>query len=112
MEKSLWNSLYSYLKQTKKSFFFLNGKQEGKTSSVGKLAPVGGWEGYKGRVLRVSIVKILCTDVWKWKMRSIETVQGMGWGEIKRMMEGMNSNLMHCKNFGKFHNVPPYPIIW
>jgi hypothetical protein len=35
MEMSQWNILYSYLKQTKRPFFFCKtGEQEGKTGSV------------------------------------------------------------------------------
>jgi hypothetical protein len=29
------------------------------------------------------------------KMRPFESIPGMGWGEIKRMMEGMNSTMIH-----------------
>jgi hypothetical protein len=32
---------------------------------------------------RVKIVQILCTHVYKWKMRPVETIPGMG----GRMME-------------------------
>jgi hypothetical protein len=34
MEMSQWNTLYSYLKQTKMSYFYKNGEQEGKTDTV------------------------------------------------------------------------------
>jgi hypothetical protein len=37
----MFNSLYTYLKQTKMSFFKNEG-QEGKTSPVWRLVPVGG----------------------------------------------------------------------
>jgi hypothetical protein len=30
-------------------------------------------EGYR----KVNMVEILCTDVWKWKMRPVETIPGM-----------------------------------
>jgi hypothetical protein len=40
-------------------------------------------------------------------MRTVQIISGMG-GEIKRrMMKGMNSNMIHYKEFGKCHNVPP-----
>jgi hypothetical protein len=26
---------------------------------------------------------------------------------VKEMMEGVNSTMIHCKSFGKCHNVPP-----
>jgi hypothetical protein len=41
MEMSQLNSLYSFLIQTKISFFFKNGKQEGKTGLVWGLIPFG-----------------------------------------------------------------------
>jgi hypothetical protein len=41
------------------------------------------------------------------KMRSVETIPGMG-GRIKGMMERVNSNMIYCNNFGKCHNVPQY----
>jgi hypothetical protein len=33
------------------------------------------------------------------KMRSIGTIPGIGRGNIRRKMEGMNSTLIYCKNF-------------
>jgi hypothetical protein len=41
------------------------------------------------------------------KMRPVETIPGIGGEGIKRMMEGVNSTMVNCKNFGKCHNVPP-----
>jgi hypothetical protein len=41
------------------------------------------------------------------KMRSVETVSGMGREVINRMTEGENSTVIYCKNFYKCHNVPP-----
>jgi hypothetical protein len=38
------------------------------------------------------------------KMRAVETIPGMG---ERRMMEGMNSTMIYCKNFGKCHSIPP-----
>jgi hypothetical protein len=35
------------------------------------------------------------------KMRSVESIQGMGEGELRRMMEGVNSTMIYCKNFDK-----------
>jgi hypothetical protein len=49
MEISQGNSLYSYLKQTKISFFFKNREQESKTGPVWGFVPVRG-RGYKERV--------------------------------------------------------------
>jgi hypothetical protein len=40
------------------------------------------------------------------KMRPVETIPGIERGGIKRMMEGMNSTMIYCKNFCKCHNVP------
>jgi hypothetical protein len=39
------------------------------------------------------------------KMRPLEMISVMG-GE-KRMMEGVNSTMIYCKNFCKYHNVSP-----
>jgi hypothetical protein len=53
MEMSQSNTLYSYLKHTKMSFFFSkNRKQEGNAGPVRGLVPVWGWRGggYKERV--------------------------------------------------------------
>jgi hypothetical protein len=45
-------------------------------------------------------------------MRPVETIPGMGGGEINergrgRMMEGVNAVPIYCKNFGKCHIVSP-----
>jgi hypothetical protein len=40
-------------------------------------------------------------------MRPIETIPGIGVGEIKENDGGVNSSMIHCKNFRKCHNVPP-----
>jgi hypothetical protein len=37
------------------------------------------------------------------KMRPVETIPGMGGGT----MEGVNSNMIYCKNVCKCHNVSP-----
>jgi hypothetical protein len=40
------------------------------------------------------------------KIRPVETIAGMGWGE-RRMVEGVNSSmlyLIYCKNICKCHN--------
>jgi hypothetical protein len=37
--------------------------------------------------LKVNIVQILCTHLYKWKRRPVETIPGMGGDGIKRMME-------------------------
>jgi hypothetical protein len=42
------------------------------------------------------------------KIRSIETIQGSeGRGGQRRMMEGVNSGMIYCKNICKCHNVSP-----
>jgi hypothetical protein len=41
------------------------------------------------------------------KMILIETIPGMRGEGIKKMMEGVNSTLICCKEFGKCHNVLP-----
>jgi hypothetical protein len=41
------------------------------------------------------------------KMITVETILQMGRGIIRRMVEGVNSSIIHSKNFYKCHNVPP-----
>jgi hypothetical protein len=41
-------------------------------------------------------------------MRPAETIPGMGEREERRMMEGVNSTMIYCKNFCKCHYVPQY----
>jgi hypothetical protein len=42
------------------------------------------------------------------KMRPVETIPEMEGGEEqRRIMEGVNSTMIYCKNFYKCHNVPP-----
>jgi hypothetical protein len=41
------------------------------------------------------------------KMIPVEAILGMEGGRERRMMEGVNSTMIYCKNFCKFHNVPP-----
>jgi hypothetical protein len=40
------------------------------------------------------------------KMRVVETIPGMGEEGKERMMNGVNSTRICCKNFCKCHNVP------
>jgi hypothetical protein len=40
-------------------------------------------------------------------MRPVETIPARGERGYRRMMEGMNSTMIYCKNFGKCHNIPP-----
>jgi hypothetical protein len=39
-------------------------------------------------------------------MKPVETIPGMEEGD-KRVMEGVNSAMIHWKNFCKYHKVPP-----
>jgi hypothetical protein len=41
------------------------------------------------------------------KLRPVETIPGMGEGVLRRMIEGVNSTIIYCKNVCKCHNVPP-----
>jgi hypothetical protein len=59
MEMSQRNSLYSYIKQIKLSFFFLTKTENKRAEQVLS----GGWYQWKGGgCRRVNIVQILCTD--------------------------------------------------
>jgi hypothetical protein len=54
------------------------------------------------------MVELLCTRERKWKMRLVETIPGMGvGGEIKENDGGVNSTMIYCKNFCKWHNTVP-----
>jgi hypothetical protein len=80
MEMSQGNSLHSYLKQTKMSFFFFFYKireQEGGTGPVWR-----GWYQWEGEEVgkgcgRMNTVQILCTH---GKMRPVETSKNDGRG--------------------------------
>jgi hypothetical protein len=52
----------------------------------------------------VNIVPILCIHIFKWKMRPVATISKIGGG--RRMIERVNSTMIHCKNFV---NVTMYP---
>jgi hypothetical protein len=41
------------------------------------------------------------------KMRPVETITGMGGGEIKENVRGVNSTMIYCKKFRKCRNIPP-----
>jgi hypothetical protein len=56
-----------YLKQTEMSLFFLNGKQEGRTSPVWGLVPVAAGEVVGRECRRVNMVQILSIHICKWK---------------------------------------------
>jgi hypothetical protein len=40
-------------------------------------------------------------------VRPVETLPGMGGGEIMENDGGVNSAMIYSKNFSKCHNVPP-----
>jgi hypothetical protein len=42
------------------------------------------------------------------KMRTVETIPGMGTGRKRRMIQGVNSTMIYCKNFGRYHMYPQY----
>jgi hypothetical protein len=68
MEMSQINSLYSYLKQTKMSFFFFTKLENRRVEQV----LFGGWFQWKVKDIetgyrRVNMVQVLCTNVCKWK---------------------------------------------
>jgi hypothetical protein len=41
------------------------------------------------------------------KMRPVERIPATGEVGQRRMMEGVNSSMIYCKNFCKCYNVPP-----
>jgi hypothetical protein len=83
MEISQGNSLYSYLKQTKMSFFFFCKIGGQNRSCLGGIGTSGREEEVGKGCGKVNIVQILCTHVWKWKMIPIETIPRTGGGGDK-----------------------------
>jgi hypothetical protein len=84
MEMSEGNSLHSYLKQTKISFFlFLQNWRSGGWNSYCQrgLLPVAGKRMWGKCCRRVKMVQILSTLVYK--MRPVETILGMEEGKDK-----------------------------
>jgi hypothetical protein len=87
-----------------KYLFFKNGEQEEKTGPIWGLATVG-----EGRIQG----KGVGGQIW-WKnyvlmyengkIRSVETIPGMGETGIKENDGGVNSTMIYCKNFVKCHN--------
>jgi hypothetical protein len=45
------------------------------------------------------------------KMRPVQTIPGMGKRGCRRIMEGVISTIIYCKNFYRSHIVPP-TIMW
>jgi hypothetical protein len=77
MEMSQWNTLYSYLKQTKMPFFSRTGKQN--RSCLGD----GYWwedENIRKRSQRVNMVQIFCIHMCKWKKRETCWNYSRNWG--------------------------------
>jgi hypothetical protein len=70
MEMSQEYYLYSYLKQTKMSFFFFHkiGEQEGEAGPVWVVGTSGRDEDVGRGCRRMDIIQILCTHVCKWKI--------------------------------------------
>jgi hypothetical protein len=42
------------------------------------------------------------------EVQPVETIPRMDGGGKRRMMEGVNSTMIYCKNFCKCHNVPQH----
>jgi hypothetical protein len=51
--------------------------------------------------------EIFCTHAWKWRNEICWNYSGMGGGAIKENDKGVNSTMIYCKIFCKYHNVPP-----
>jgi hypothetical protein len=73
MEMSQGNPLYSYLTQTKMSFFFFYkiGEKEGRIDPVWK---AGSGEDVGKECRRLNMVKILCAHAYKWKTETCWTL--------------------------------------
>jgi hypothetical protein len=108
MEISQGNSLCSYLKQTKMSFFFLlqNWRTwEQNRSYGGRWYQLGvGRRWGKGRV---NIMQILCTHVYKWENDTCWNYsRNRGRGNEGEWWRVVNSTMIYCKNFCKYHKIP------
>jgi hypothetical protein len=103
MEMSQANSLCSYLKQTKMTFFKNRG-QEGKPGPAWGLAPVGRG-GYKERVWEGECGGYYVLMNENGKMRTVDSRNGGR--RIKENDGGVNSAMIYYKNFCKSHNAPP-----
>jgi hypothetical protein len=91
MEMSQWNSLYSYLKQTKMSFF-RNSEQEGKSGPALVVGPSGKGEDIRKVCGWVNMMEILRTHVWKWKNEVCWNCSRNGGGKIKENDGGSEYN--------------------
>jgi hypothetical protein len=91
----------------KKFFFYKIGEQEGKTVPVwGWGAGCNQWE--RGRVWEGKYA-VLCMYA-HGKMRTVESILGMGEGGLKKLEE-VNSSmiyLIYCKDFCNYHDVPQH----
>jgi hypothetical protein len=77
-------------------FFYKIRKKEGGTGLGGEWYQTewGGEEvGEGGR--RINMLQMLCICVCKWKMIPVEIIPGMGGGEEKEMVKGVNSNIIY-----------------
>jgi hypothetical protein len=114
MEVPQGNSMCSYFKQTKRSFFFFFSYTKSETRKIkhilyGGLVPF--WRGRGGeKVGKVNMVQILHIHVCKWKIMSVETISGMREEGIKE--NDGRADFKHnpfdiFKNFCKCHNTSP-----
>jgi hypothetical protein len=102
IEMSQWNSLHSYLIQT-----VFSQKWTGRlNSSCLGVGSGGSGEEVRKRCKRVNVLEILCTHVWKWENEICWHCLEMG-EEEKENDGGVDSIMIHCKNFCKCHNVLP-----
>jgi hypothetical protein len=63
---------------------------------------------YKLKIARLhggNIYVLMCEN---GKIRPVETVQGMGEGEQRSMLEVLNLTMIYCKNFCKCHSALQY----
>jgi hypothetical protein len=107
IEMPQWNSLYSYLKQTKMSFsFFKNRGHENKTGPVWGVGTSGRGRTWGKGVGRVNMVEIYVL-IYEMENENCWKYSENGGRRIKESDGGMNLTKIYCEHFCKRHNGPP-----
>jgi hypothetical protein len=95
MEMLQGNQCIAILNKQKCHFFFYkNRDQEGRTGPAWGGGTSGKGEDVGRGCRRVNMVQIFVHVYVTWKMRPVETVPGMGEGDIMENDEGVNSTMI------------------
>jgi hypothetical protein len=87
--------------------FFKSGEQEDKNRSCLGVGTSGSGEDVRKGCRRVNVVEYYELMYVNGKMRPVDTIPGLGKGEQRRTIEGVNSTMINGKNFYKCHSVSP-----